>query len=96
MTNKTYSSTEQFRVELEPSSTLKAKDANAIKMQDISHGNNYEGELTAICMIKKLSLQQFHCMSTTFRYNYSMYSYTYVNQISQLNISKQSKLGHDH
>ena len=48
MTNKTYSSTEQFRVELEPSSTFKAKDADAIEMQGISHGNNHEGEFIVI------------------------------------------------
>ena len=29
-----------YRVELEPSSTLKAKDADAVEMQAISHGNN--------------------------------------------------------
>ena len=42
MTNKTYPSTEQFNVELEPYSTFKAK---AIGMQGISHGNNHDGEL---------------------------------------------------
>ena len=52
MTNKPYSSTERFNVELEPSSTLKDKDANAVEMQDISHGNDYEGELTVISIIK--------------------------------------------
>ena len=50
MTNQPYSSVEQFNVKLEPSSTLKAKDADAIEMKDISHGNNYEGELTVICI----------------------------------------------
>ena len=50
MTNKPYSSTEQFNVELEPSSTFKAKNADAIEMQDISHGNDHEGELTVICI----------------------------------------------
>ena len=29
-----------YRVELEPSSTFKAKDADTIEMQGISHGNN--------------------------------------------------------
>ena len=43
MENKTYISKDQFHVELEPSSTLKAKDADTIEMQDISHGNTYEG-----------------------------------------------------
>ena len=50
MTNeKTYTSREQFNVELEPSSTLKAKDVDAIEMQGISHGNNHEGKSVVIC-----------------------------------------------
>ena len=41
MENKTYTSTEQFHVEMEPSSTLKAKNADGMEMQGISHGNNH-------------------------------------------------------
>lgn len=53
MTNKTtHTSTERFSVELEPSSTLKTQDADAIEMQGISHGNNHEGEYIVICTIK--------------------------------------------
>ena len=48
MANKIYTSMEQYHVELEPSSTLKAKDADTIEMHGISHGNNHEGELIII------------------------------------------------
>ena len=57
MTNRTYTSTEQYRVELEPSSTLKAKDAEVIEMQDISHGNDHEGELIVMIKIWKFTQQ---------------------------------------
>ena len=62
MTNKTHTSTEQYRVELEPSSTLKAKDADAIEMQGISHGNDHEGELIVMIKIWKFSYHQCHCI----------------------------------
>ena len=65
MTNQTYTSTQQFRVELEPSSTLKVKDADAIEMQGFSHGSSHDGELTVICLIKI--------------WNFSSYGYFIVN-----------------
>ena len=51
MTNPTYTSTQQFRVKLEPSSTLKVKDADAIEMQGFSHGSSHDGELIVVCLI---------------------------------------------
>ena len=55
MANKTYTSTEQYHVELEPSLTLKAKDADTIEMHGISNGNNHEGELILICYRKLIA-----------------------------------------
>ena len=59
MANKTYTSTEQYHVELEPSSTLKAKDADTIEMHGISHGNNHEGELILICYRKLIATDSY-------------------------------------
>ena len=67
MTNPTYTSTQQFRVELEPSSTLKVKDADAIEMEGFSHGSSHDGELIVVCL--------------TNIWNFSFYNYFVVHNI---------------